>query len=106
MRLSGNTQSTPLGLKTRDFSDIITELSAAFEIHAAYGSHLGGVHFELTGEGVTECTGGSSDLSVADLSTNYQTFCDPRLNYEQSLDVAFKIVEMLNAEKNEEGLDV
>jgi 3-deoxy-7-phosphoheptulonate synthase len=89
--MHGNTKSASGNLKTRHFVDIIQELSQTFRVHKDNGSKLNGVHFELTGDSVTECIGGSMELKDADLSTNYQTHCDPRLNYEQSLDVAFLI---------------
>ncbi|MFN7958606.1 MAG: 3-deoxy-7-phosphoheptulonate synthase, partial [Holophagaceae bacterium] len=82
------------GLKTRDFASILSELRQAFELHRAHGSHLGGVHIELTGEAVTECTGGTEGLSEADLAKAYETGCDPRLNGTQSLALAFLIAEM------------
>lgn len=69
----------------------VKELTSAFLIHKQNNSQLGGVHCELTGDPVTETIGGSSNLLESDLSKNYQTFCDPRLNYSQSLDIAFKI---------------
>ena len=75
------------------------ELSAAFQIHKLNDSHLGGVHFELTGDSVTDCIGGTMELGHEDLRTNYQTFCDPRLNFEQSLDVAFIIAKKLRDER-------
>jgi 3-deoxy-7-phosphoheptulonate synthase len=93
--MHGNTTVTEGGLKTRDYDDILAELEAAFEIHAAAGGHLGGVHFELTGADVTECTGGPQELSEADLSRSYETYCDPRLNYAQSLDLALRIAQRL-----------
>ncbi|OAD72596.1 hypothetical protein PHYBLDRAFT_113606 [Phycomyces blakesleeanus NRRL 1555(-)] len=89
--MHGNTKNATGGIKTRHFIDIIQELSEAFRVHKDNNSKLNGVHFELTGDSVTECIGGSMDLKDADLSTNYQTYCDPRLNYEQALDVAFLI---------------
>ena len=73
-------------------------MASAFTIHQENHSQLGGVHFELTGDPVTETIGGSSNLTESDLSKNYQTFCDPRLNYEQSLDVAFKIASQFKKE--------
>ncbi|KJE91825.1 phospho-2-dehydro-3-deoxyheptonate aldolase [Capsaspora owczarzaki ATCC 30864] len=91
--MHGNTESTASGLKTRNFDKILKELSLAFEIHQQHGRQLNGVHFELTGDTVTECTGGSVNLVEEDLSRNYQSFCDPRLNYEQSLDMAFLIAD-------------
>lgn len=90
--MHGNTEKTASGLKTRRFANILTELEQAFEIHAAEGSHLGGVHFELTGENVTECLGGARGLTEADLERAYKSHVDPRLNYEQALEMAFSIV--------------
>lgn len=89
--MHGNTQSTATGVKTRDFDDVAAELTAAFEIHAAQGSRLGGVHLELTGENVTECLGGARGLTESDLGRAYQSQVDPRLNYEQALELALKI---------------
>jgi 3-deoxy-7-phosphoheptulonate synthase len=91
--MHGNTESTNTGVKTRNFENISIELSSAFDIHLGLGSKLGGVHCELTGEDVTETIGGSGGLKVEDLSRNYQTYCDPRLNYTQSLDLSFQIAE-------------
>ncbi|KAJ2848931.1 hypothetical protein IWW36_002991 [Coemansia brasiliensis] len=90
----GNTTTAPSGHKTRSFDAIIGEITASIATHRELGSRLSGVHLELTGEHVTECTGGSQELSHSDLASNYQTFCDPRLNYEQSLDIAFKIAKV------------
>ena len=90
--MHGNTEMTDSGIKTRRFENILSELEQAFEIHAATGSHLGGVHFELTGENVTECTGGARGLEDADLMHAYKSQVDPRLNYEQALEMAFLIV--------------
>ena len=78
--MHGNTETTSTGLKTRNFDNIISELTQAFEIHKALSSRLGGVHCELTGDAVTETIGGSSALQEKDLHLNYQTFCDPRFN--------------------------
>jgi 3-deoxy-7-phosphoheptulonate synthase len=90
--MHGNTESTSNGYKTRPFAAIRSELEQAFEIHAAHGSRLGGVHLELTGENVTECTGGARELTEADLERAYTSTVDPRLNYEQSLELAMLIV--------------
>ncbi|PSQ76067.1 MAG: 3-deoxy-7-phosphoheptulonate synthase class II [Bacteroidetes bacterium QH_7_62_13] len=90
--MHGNTKKTEDGTKTRHFDDILGELEQAFDVHAAENSHLGGVHFELTGENVTECIGGARGLSEADLGKAYESHVDPRLNYEQSLEMAFSIV--------------
>jgi 3-deoxy-7-phosphoheptulonate synthase len=90
--MHGNTESTQSGLKTRRFGKIKNEVDLAFDIHASNGSRLGGVHLELTGEDVTECTGGARDLSDEDLGRAYKSSVDPRLNYEQSLELAMLIV--------------
>lgn len=89
--MHGNTITTQSGLKTRRFDDILRELHQAFEIHGRLGSLLGGVHFELTGENVTECTGGARGLSEEDLATAYRSDIDPRLNYEQAMEMALLI---------------
>jgi len=89
--MHGNTFSTEESLKTRNFDDILSEIKSTFAIHKAEGTHLGGVHLELTGNNVTECVGGAQGLSETNLTKNYETFCDPRLNYEQSLEMAFLI---------------
>jgi len=89
--MHGNTQTAGNGLKTRAFEDILREVEQSFEIHAASGSHLGGVHLELTGEDVTECLGGARDLTESDLKRAYRSTVDPRLNYEQALELALKI---------------
>jgi 3-deoxy-7-phosphoheptulonate synthase len=93
--MHGNTAVTAGGVKTREFSHILAELSRTFEIHDSEGSRLAGVHFELTGDDVTECTGGAIGLGEDDLSRNYQTWCDPRLNYAQSLEMAFLLTRLL-----------
>ncbi|MDX1626066.1 MAG: 3-deoxy-7-phosphoheptulonate synthase class II [Wenzhouxiangellaceae bacterium] len=90
--MHGNTEKTASGLKTRRFSNIHSELEQAFDIHAACGSRLGGVHLELTGENVTECIGGARELAEDDLSRAYKTTVDPRLNYEQALELSMLIV--------------
>jgi len=95
--MHGNTESTSNGYKTRPFAAIRSELEQAFQIHAAHGSRLGGVHLELTGENVTECTGGARELTEADLERAYTSTVDPRLNYEQSLEIAMLIVRQRNA---------
>ncbi|KAL9614265.1 MAG: hypothetical protein Q9167_001221 [Letrouitia subvulpina] len=89
--MHGNTRSTPQGVKTRHFSSILNEVSSALQIHRKHGSFLGGIHLELTGDPVTECVGGSQGLKDEDLSTNYTTYCDPRLNEKQALELAFLI---------------
>ncbi len=90
--MHGNTESTGDGIKTRRFRKIMHEMELALDIHRANNSRLGGVHLELTGENVTECTGGARDLSDHDLKRAYKSMVDPRLNYEQSLEMAMQIV--------------
>jgi 3-deoxy-7-phosphoheptulonate synthase len=95
--MHGNTESTPSGIKTRRFDNILGELEQAFAVHAALGSTLGGVHFELTGEDVTECIGGARGLDEAGLRRAYVSQVDPRLNYEQSLEMAMLVARKLRA---------
>jgi len=90
--MHGNTESTANGYKTRRFANILGELEQAFDLHAAAGTILGGVHLEMTGEDVTECTGGARELTETDLERAYRSTVDPRLNYEQSLEMAMAIV--------------
>ncbi len=89
--MHGNTETSSSGLKTRRVENILGELDSAFEVHRAAGSHLGGVHLELTGDHVTECTGGARGLTDSDLKRDYRTQVDPRLNYEQAMEVAMRI---------------
>lgn len=89
--MHGNTRSTPSGHKTRQFSSILNEVAHALRIHKEEGGELGGVHLELTGEAVTECVGGSEGLRDEDLGLNYTTYCDPRLNEKQALELAFLV---------------
>jgi len=91
--MHGNTETTTGGLKTRRFENILKELDLAFRIHAEMGSYLGGVHIELTGEDVTECTGGARGLTDQDLQRAYRSSVDPRLNHEQALELAMLIAE-------------
>jgi 3-deoxy-7-phosphoheptulonate synthase len=93
--MHGNTEATPSGRKTRRIEAIFAELERCFAVHAAEGSRLGGVHFEMTGEDVTECLGGSIEVSENDLSRSYETACDPRLSGMQALEMAFRIAELL-----------
>ena len=94
--MHGNTESTADGIKTRRFRNIMKEMELAFEVHRDNGSRLGGVHLELTGENVTECTGGARDLVDADLRRAYKSTVDPRLNYEQALELGMLIVRKHN----------
>lgn len=89
--MHGNTRSTANGTKTRRFDDILSEVTQAFAIHAACGSRLGGVHLELTGEDVTECLGGARNLTEQDLARAYLTQVDPRLNYEQAMELSMRM---------------
>ena len=91
--MHGNTETTAGGFKTRRFENILREIELSFSIHRTLGSYLGGVHIELTGEDVTECTGGSGGLTDADLQRAYRSQVDPRLNYEQALELAMLIAE-------------
>jgi 3-deoxy-7-phosphoheptulonate synthase len=89
--MHGNTESTADGTKTRRFDKVVAELESAFRVHDSMGSYLGGVHLELTGENVTECTGGARGLTDGDLVRAYKSTVDPRLNYEQAMEVAMTI---------------
>ena len=89
--MHGNTESTADGIKTRRFNNIVAELETAHDVHESMASFLGGVHLELTGENVTECTGGARGLTDADLARAYKSTVDPRLNYEQAMEVAMRI---------------
>jgi 3-deoxy-7-phosphoheptulonate synthase len=91
--MHGNTRVTHSGVKTRHMEDILAELEQTFEVHRSEGAALGGIHFELTGEDVTECVGGG--LAEADLGRNYASLCDPRLNYRQALEVAMRVARRL-----------
>lgn len=91
----GNTYKTEDGFKTRSFEKIRDELRAFFDVHEEMGSHPGGVHLEMTGADVTECVGGLSDVTEKSLGLRYKTFCDPRLNGAQALELAFLIAERL-----------
>ncbi|GAA5119366.1 3-deoxy-7-phosphoheptulonate synthase class II [Pseudonocardia adelaidensis] len=93
--MHGNTHESTTGYKTRHFDRIVDEVQGFFEVHRALGSHPGGIHVEVTGEDVTECLGGAQEISDADLSGRYETACDPRLNTQQSLELAFLVAEML-----------
>ncbi|HEU0190894.1 MAG TPA: 3-deoxy-7-phosphoheptulonate synthase class II [Mycobacterium sp.] len=93
--MHGNTHEASTGHKTRHFDRIVDEVQGFFEVHRALGTHPGGIHVELTGEDVTECLGGAQDISDSDLSGRYETACDPRLNTQQSLELAFLVAEML-----------
>lgn len=92
----GNTYKTDSGFKTRNYDAIKDELTGFFEVHAKLGTHAGGVHFELTGQDVTECVGGDvGEVKVEDLNQRYFTHCDPRLNGRQALGLAFEMAELM-----------
>uniref|UniRef100_A0A0A8ZDQ3 Phospho-2-dehydro-3-deoxyheptonate aldolase n=1 Tax=Arundo donax TaxID=35708 RepID=A0A0A8ZDQ3_ARUDO len=93
--MHGNTIVAPCGLRTRHFDSILAEVQAFFVVHEQEGSHPGGIHLEMTGQHVTECIGGSYDISFGDLSSRYYTHCDPRLNASQSLELSFIIGQRL-----------
>ncbi|WP_374248769.1 class II 3-deoxy-7-phosphoheptulonate synthase [Thermomonas sp.] len=95
--MHGNTESTSNGYKTRRFANIRSEIEQAFDLHAAAGTRLGGVHLEMTGENVTECLGGARELTEIDLQRDYRSTVDPRLNYEQALEIAMLIVKKRGA---------
>jgi 3-deoxy-7-phosphoheptulonate synthase len=94
--MHGNTFTSDTGRKTRDFDDVMTEIAGFFAAHWSEGTWPGGVHIELTGEDVTECLGGGDALGHADLDDRYETMCDPRLNGRQSIDLAFRVAELLD----------
>jgi len=89
--MHGNTVEAASGRKTRNFDDVLDEVTGFFEVHRALGTHPGGIHIEFTGDDVTECLGGGQPIAESDLSYRYETTCDPRLNRSQSLDLAFRV---------------
>lgn len=98
--MHGNTVKAENGLKTRNFEAIVRELQQFFAVHQAEGSYAGGIHLEMTGEDVTECTGGAYDILESDLQQRYKTQCDPRLNADQVLEMAFQVSESLSAARS------
>ena len=101
--MHGNTISAATGYKTRPFDRILKESLSFFEVHRAEGTHAGGIHIEMTGQNVTECTGGATAISDQDLSDRYHTHCDPRLNADQALELAFLVAEQLKKERLADG---
>ena len=99
--MHGNTMQSVTGYKTRPFERILAEVRGFFAVHRAEGTHAGGIHAEMTGQNVTECTGGAVDVTEQSLADRYHTHCDPRLNASQSLELAFLLAEMLNDEMAE-----
>jgi len=98
--MHGNTITSASGYKTRPFDLILKEVRGFFDVHHAEGTYAGGVHLEMTGQNVTECTGGARAISEADLNDRYHTVCDPRLNAEQAIDLAFLLAELLKKERS------
>jgi 3-deoxy-7-phosphoheptulonate synthase len=96
--MHGNTV-TANGFKTRRFEQILQEVKEFFAVHAAEGTHAGGIHLEMTGQNVTECMGGARAIGETDLSDRYHTFCDPRLNAEQAIELAFLVADLLKKER-------
>jgi len=96
--MHGNTV-TANGFKTRRFEQILQEVKEFFAVHAAEGTHAGGIHLEMTGQNVTECMGGARAIGETDLSDRYHTFCDPRLNAEQAIELAFLVAALLKKER-------
>ena len=94
-----NVIKTNNGYKTRPFERILAEVRGFFAVHRAEGTHGGGIHIEMTGQNVTECTGGAMDVTQMDLADRYHTHCDPRLNGEQALELAFLVAEKLKEER-------
>jgi 3-deoxy-7-phosphoheptulonate synthase len=97
--MHGNTVKASTGFKTRPFERLLKEVQTFFAVHRAEGTHAGGVHLELTGQNVTECTGGATAISEADLSSRYHTHCDPRLNADQAIELSFQVAEGIRAER-------
>jgi 3-deoxy-7-phosphoheptulonate synthase len=93
--MHGNGMTTQTGYKTRRFDDVVSEVTGFFESHRSVGTHPGGIHVELTGDDVTECLGGSQNIDELGLETRYESLCDPRLNHQQSLELAFLVAEEL-----------
>ncbi len=104
--MHGNTIKAESGYKTRPFDRILAEVREFFEVHQAEGSHAGGVHFEMTGQEVTECLGGAQEITDASLGDRYHTHCDPRLNASQSLELAFLTAEMLKKRRSGGGVRI
>ena len=97
--MHGNTIKSNTGFKTRPLKDIISEIQQFFQIHRGEGTYPGGVHLEMTGQDVTECMGGLQEITDEDLKNRYHTYCDPRLNASQSLELAFLLSDFLKEEK-------
>ena len=98
--MHGNTLVSTTGFKTRPFNNVVKEVKNVFEVHQSEGSYAGGLHIEMTGQNVTECTGGAKNISDHDLSSRYHTHCDPRLNADQALELAFLISDEIKKNSN------
>jgi 3-deoxy-7-phosphoheptulonate synthase len=101
--MHGNTITSGNGYKTRPFDRIIGEVKNFFAVHEAEGTYAGGIHLEMTGKNVTECTGGARAISDIDLADRYHTHCDPRLNAEQAIEMAFLVADLLKRQRAERG---
>jgi 3-deoxy-7-phosphoheptulonate synthase len=99
--MHGNTIKAASGYKTRPFDMVLKEVEGFFDVHRAEGSYAGGLHVEMTGKDVTECTGGAQLITDMDLSDRYHTYCDPRLNASQALELAFLVAERLRRDRTE-----
>jgi 3-deoxy-7-phosphoheptulonate synthase len=99
--MHGNTVKSASGIKTRPFGRIVEEIRSFFAVHRAEGTYAGGIHLEMTGRDVTECTGGAQSIQEADLSSRYDTKCDPRLNASQALELAFLMAELMDAKNKD-----
>ena len=97
--MHANTEKSSNGYKTRHFDKILNEVRTFFDVHASEGSYAGGVHFEMTGQNVTECVGGADQITEENLGDRYHTHCDPRLNANQALELAFLVAEMLKKQR-------
>ena len=98
--MHGNTIKSTTGFKTRPFNNVLNEVKNVFGVHQSEGSYAGGLHIEMTGQNVTECTGGAQKISDTDLSSRYHTQCDPRLNANQALELAFLISDEIKKNTN------
>jgi 3-deoxy-7-phosphoheptulonate synthase len=104
--MHGNTVKSGNGYKTRPFESVVGEIRSFFAVHQAEGTHAGGVHLEMTGKNVTECTGGARAVTDQELADRYHTFCDPRLNAEQALEIAFMTAELIKQERLARGVQI
>ncbi|OYX88973.1 MAG: 3-deoxy-7-phosphoheptulonate synthase class II, partial [Azorhizobium sp. 32-67-21] len=104
--MHGNTIKAGSGYKTRPFERIQSEIQSFFDVHRAEGTYAGGIHLEMTGKNVTECTGGARAISDEDLRDRYHTYCDPRLNADQAIEIAFLVAELLKRERIARGKPV